>query len=83
MPKSTPTSANRLEEAIAILIRNQAEFVRDHAELRRDHAELRRAVDAIHADVAEMKAQMAEVIRVVGFLTEGVREKFCFQPPPK
>ncbi len=60
---------NQLEEAMAILIQNQAAFVarlaendRIHAELERRHLELKRESDELFA---RSEAQMAEIIRVL------------------
>lgn len=68
--KRTPQNGrDRLEEAMATLIQNQAAFVsrlsehdRAHAELEREHLELKRQTDE---RFARIEAQMAEIIRVL------------------
>ena len=76
---------NRLEEAMATLIQNQATFVSQHAELERLQLGYKRESDE---RFARIEAQMAEIIRVLNEhgrilegLPEAVREKIGFKPP--
>jgi hypothetical protein len=84
---------DRLEEAIATLIANQAAFVSDQRENARLHAQLERETAE---SFAHIKAQMAEIIRVLNehgrILTEhsrmlerlpdALREKIGFKAQP-
>lgn len=89
--KSVPQNGHsRLEEAMALLVQNQAAFVgrqgetdRAHVEFERRHLEFERET----ADrFARIEAQMAEIIRVLSEhgrilerLTEAVRDKIGFK----
>jgi hypothetical protein len=94
------TSSNgrdRLDEAMALLVNNQAAFVSQLAENNREHLKFERET---HDRFARIEAQMAEIIRVLNEhgrilqdhgtlmerLTEAVREKIGFksqlQPNP-
>jgi hypothetical protein len=85
--KTTPQNGHdRLEEAIALLIQNQAAFVGQLAEANRERAELKRESDE---RFARIEAQMAEIIRVLNEhgrilerLPEAVREKIGFKGQP-
>ena len=81
---------DRLEEAIALLIHNQAAFVGQKAETDRAHAEFERRHLKVEAETAErfasIESKMAEIIRVLTEhgrklerLTEAVREKIGFK----
>ncbi len=75
--KSPPSNGHdRLEEALATLIQNQAAFVaqmaqsdRRHTENERLHVELKREAAELERQTAErfarIEAQMAEIIRVL------------------
>src|ERR1700727_1928731 len=92
---STNTSQNgndRLGEAMAVLIQDQAAFVaqladseRHRAENERQHLRFERET---RGDVALMKAQMAKIIHeisehnsIIERATEAVREKIGFKGP--
>jgi hypothetical protein len=91
--RTSQNGHDRLEEAMATLIQNQAAFVsqlaahdRAHAELEREHLELKRQTDE---RFLRIEGQMAEIIRVLNEhtrqlerLTEAVREKIGFKAPP-
>lgn len=74
---------DRLEEAMALLIQNQAAFVSRLSETDRAHAESERKTAERFAHI---ETQMAEIIRVLGEhrrllerLPEAVREKIGFK----
>ena len=82
---SPQNGRTRLDEALAILIQNQAAFVANQRETDRAHAQYERESAA---RFARIEAQMAEIIRVLGEhgrllerLPEAVREKIGFKPP--
>jgi hypothetical protein len=74
---------DRLDEAMAMLIQNQAAFVAQHADLERRHLELRsEAVERF----ARIEAQIAQIIQVLTDhsrqlerLTEAVRDNIGFK----
>jgi hypothetical protein len=84
---------DRLEEAIAMLVQNEAAFVgrlsendRRHAENERLHLELKREADE---RFARIEAKMAEIIRVLAEhgrllerLPEAIRDKIGFKGQP-
>jgi hypothetical protein len=82
--KSTsPNGRDRLEEAMATLIQNQAAFVAQLAETNRAQLEYKRESDE---RFARIEAQMAEIIRVLNEhgrllerLPEAVRDKYRLQ----
>ena len=76
---------DRLEEAIATLIQNQAAFVSSLRETDRLHAKFERETAE---RFARIETQMSEIIRVLNEhgrllerLPEAVREKIGFKPP--
>ena len=87
---TSPNGGNRLEEAMALLIQNQAAFVGQFAESNRRLAEYERQTAE---RFARIEAQIAEVIRVLNDhtqvlaehtrimerLPEAVREKIGFK----
>jgi phosphoserine phosphatase len=89
---SSPNGHDRLEEAMAMLIQNQASFVGRLAENDRRHLEFERETAE---RFARIEAQMAEIIRVLHehgrilaehgrlleHLPEAVREKIGFKSP--
>jgi hypothetical protein len=85
--KSTPPNGHdRLEEAMATLIQNQAAFVSRLAETDRRHLEFERETAE---RFARIEAQMAEIIRVLAEhsrllerLPEAVRDKIGFKGQP-
>jgi hypothetical protein len=85
--KATPQNGHdRLEEALATLIQNQAAFVGRQAETERRHLEFERATAE---RFARIEAQMAEIIRVLNEhsrllerLPEVIRDKIGFKAQP-
>lgn len=88
---SAKNGHSRLDEAMALLIGNQAAFVASQAELNARHAELERrhVDDRREADerFARIESQMIEIIRVLTDhtrqlekLTEAVRDRIGFKP---
>ena len=83
--KSAPQNGHdRLEEALAILIQNQAALVARQSETDRLHLEFERASTE---RFARIEKQMAEIIHVLNEhgqillrLPEAVREKIGFKP---
>ena len=81
------SNGSKLEEAMALLIHNQAAFVAGHREHERDMAAFRR-------EMIEMRGQLTDVIRVLNEhtqileqhgkilagLPEAVRERMGFKP---
>jgi hypothetical protein len=78
--KAMPENGHdRLEEAIAILIQNQATFLRDLAEIEREtSARFRR----IENDMTAILRLLSEHSRLLERLPEAVREKSGFQGQP-
>ena len=88
-----PNGRDRLEEAMALLVQNQAAFVGQLAETDRQHLQFERETAE---RFARIEAQMAEIIRVLNEhgrllaehgrqlerLTEAVREKIGFKGQP-
>lgn len=91
MAKATPQNGHtRLDEAVAILIQNQAAFVANQAATDRAHTEFQRRHLEFERQTAErvdrIEAQMKEVIRILTEhgrqlerLTEAVRDKIGFK----
>jgi hypothetical protein len=84
---------DRLDEAMAMLVQNQAAFLNRLAETDRAHAESERRHLECQRETAErfarIEAQMAEIIRVLNehgrlleSLPEAVREKIGFKGQP-
>lgn len=83
MPRKSTNGHSRLDEAMAMLIQNQAAFVAEMAEINREHARLERDT---RETVARIDAQMAEIIRVLNEhgrilerLTDAVRDRIGFR----
>lgn len=83
---------DRLEDAIAVLIQNQAAFVSQLAQSERHHLEFARRHLEFEREAAErfarLEAQMAKIIQVLGehsrlleHLPEAVRDKIGFKAP--
>jgi hypothetical protein len=74
---------SHLEEAMALLIQNQAAFVTDMAAHRRDMRELERdnreRFSRIEATMSEIMHVLAEHSRMLERLPEAVREKIGFK----
>jgi hypothetical protein len=80
---ASPNGRDRLEEAMAMLIQNQAAFVAHAAETDRLHAKFERETAE---RFARIEAQMAEIIRVLNehsrileHMPDAVREKIGFK----
>jgi hypothetical protein len=87
----TPNGQGRLDEAMALLIQNQAAFLTRLAETDRVHAENERRHLEFERETAErfarIEAKMAEIIRVLAEhgrmlerLPEAIRDKIGFKP---
>jgi hypothetical protein len=83
---ATPNGRDRLEEAMATLIQNQAAFVSQLAETNRLHLQFERETAE---RFARIEAQMAEIIsvlnehsRILEHLPEAVRDKIGFKGQP-
>lgn len=91
MKKATTNGHPRLEEAMALLIQNQAAFTgqmaeanRQQLEFERRHLEYERSMDE---RVNRIESQMKDVVRILTEhsrqlerLTEAVRDKIGFKP---
>ena len=86
MAKSSPSSNghSRLEEAMTLLIQNQAAFVSQIAESNKLHAKLERETAEqfaqVRQDMAAILRVLAEHGRMLERLPEAVREKIGFKP---
>jgi hypothetical protein len=69
---------NRLEEAVAILIQNQASFLTHTAETERATSQ---RFARIEADIAAILRILSEHSRLLERLPEAVREKIGFKTP--
>jgi hypothetical protein len=67
------TNGRNLEEAVVLLINNQAAFVRDMADFRREMGEIRKDMDEIRRELADIKILLSG-------LPEVIREKIGFNP---
>jgi hypothetical protein len=90
---TTPNGHDRLEEAMAMLIQNEAAFVGRLSENERVHTELERRHLEFERETAErfarIEAKMTEIIRVLAEhgrllerLPEAVRDKIGFKGQP-
>lgn len=76
MAREKTNGNGRLEEAIAILIQNQASFVAQMAESNKRAAEM----DRVNSDrFARIEALLVEYNRLLTALPEAVREKIGFK----
>ena len=85
MASKNGTGNGRLEEAIAVLLQNQATFVQSQAtfqtqmaEMRKEHLELERSSSE---RFARIEAILIEHSRILHALPDAVREKIGFKPP--
>ena len=83
---SAKNGHSRLDEAMALLIGNQASFVASMADINSRHAELEREANE---RVDRLEAQMREVVRILTDhtrqlekLTEAVRDRIGFKVGP-
>ena len=78
--KAIPQNGHdRLEEAIAILIQNQAAFLRDLAEIQRETSA---RFSRIETDMTAILRVLSEHSRLLERLPEAVRDKISFQGQP-
>jgi hypothetical protein len=81
--RSTPNGRDRLDEAMTMLIQNQAAFLNRLAENDRHDAEIRREASErfarIEADIAAILRVLAEHGRLLQGLPEAVRDKIGFK----
>jgi hypothetical protein len=75
---------NRLEEAVALLMQNQATFLARLSETDKELANLRRQTDErfarIETILLEHSRILLEVMRMLEALPEAVRQKIGFKP---
>lgn len=80
---STNSGNNHLEEAMALLINNQAAFIKQLADSERKTAKLRRETDErfrrIEAILLDHSRILAEHTRLLQALPETIREKIGFK----
>ena len=79
LAKKVQNNGNRLEDAIATLIQNQASFLSHAAETDRRHAESEREIAGIKSDIAVILRVLAEHGRLLEQLPEAIREKIGFK----
>ncbi|HTU89889.1 MAG TPA: hypothetical protein VMF69_07325 [Gemmataceae bacterium] len=86
MARTKSEGNGRLEEAMALLIQNQASFVAQMAETNRQIAEIQRQIaetDRINAErFRRIEAILLEHTRILQALPEAVRDKIGFKAPP-
>jgi hypothetical protein len=87
MARSKNQSNGHLEQAIAILIQNQAAFLAQKAETDREVAELRRESDRLQRENAERFARIEAILmehsRILRALPDAIRDKIGFKIPEK
>lgn len=85
MARTKSSGNGRLEEAMAVLIQNQASFVAELAEINRRNAETDRLNSErfrrIEAILLEHSRILAEHTRILQTLPDAVRQKIGFQAP--
>jgi hypothetical protein len=83
---SSPNGRGHLEEAMALLIQNQASFLSDLRDIERDRREIERATSErfsrIEATMASILRVLDEHGRMLERLPEAVRDKIGFKGPP-
>jgi hypothetical protein len=83
--RTSQNGHDRLEEAMALLLNNQAAFVGSLRETDRLHAKFERETAErfarIEAQIAEIIRVLNEHTRILERLPEAVREKIGFKPP--
>jgi hypothetical protein len=91
--KAEQNGHDRLDQAIALLIQNEAAFVarlneadKERAEMRREQIEIQRATEerfrSIEGQMAEIIRVLNEHTRVLERLPEAVRDKIGFKGQP-
>lgn len=85
MARARSPGNGRLEEAVTLLIQNQASFLARVSEMDRINAENMRRIDERFARIderfARIEATLAELLNLLHSLPDAVREKFGFRPP--
>ncbi len=85
MARTKSEGNGRLEEAMALLIQNQASFVAEMAEINRRNAETDRInserFGRIEALLLEHSRILVEHSRILQSLTDAIREKIGFKIP--
>jgi len=77
MARRSDGSSVSLQEAVALLIHNQAAFVREMAELNRRHQEL--SAQSVRR-FAAIERELHEIKVVLSNLPEAIRQKIGFKP---
>src|SRR5262249_22274346 len=80
MARAKNSGDGRLEEAVAVLIQNQASFLARVSEMDRISSERFGRIEAI---LAEHSRILAELARMMQALPETIREKIGFKAPEK
>src|SRR5436190_21431906 len=87
MARARKPSNGRLEEAIALLLQNQAAFLARASETDRVLAETQRSMDATQRRIderfARIEALLLEHNRILQALPERIREKIGVTVPPQ
>jgi hypothetical protein len=87
MARARDGGNGRLEEAVAVLIQNQASFLARVSEMDRVSAERFGRIEAMLGDhsrvLAEHSRILAEIFRMMQALPETIREKIGFKAPEK
>jgi hypothetical protein len=85
MARAKNQTNGRLEEAIAILLQNQAAFLARASEIDRQRSELQQRVfemDRLNSErFARIEAILIEHTRILRALPEAIREKIGFKVP--
>lgn len=82
MAKSTSTNGHtRLDEAMALLIQNQAALVGQVAEVNVRHFDLVKRLDTIELELANVVRVLHDHSRQLEQLTEAVRDRIGFKSP--
>ena len=76
MPARSSTAKVTLQEAVTLLIQNQAKFVSEIAEVNRRHTEL---VMETKREIDEIKSVLHQMYEVILQLPEAVRQKIGFK----
>lgn len=87
MARAKNSGNGRLEEAVAVLIQNQASFLARVSEMDRISAERFGRIEAVLTEhsriLAEHSRILAELFRMIQALPETIREKIGFKAPEK
>jgi hypothetical protein len=69
-----------IEQAIALLIQNQAALVAEQARSAAQHRETERAIEAMKRDIEQIKAILRRHDEILAGLPEAIRQKIGFKP---